>query len=261
MTVLAGLCAWPLRGRRAAAQTPLPERVQGVRALTFDVFGTVVDWRSAIIRDGEALGRQRQLAVDWAAFADAWRTGYGPAMRRVRNGELPWTIIDDLHRMILDSLVPRFGLDGLSEADLDHLNRVWHRLDPWPDAIEGLTRLRKRYVLATLSNGNVALLVNMAKRAGLPWDAVLSAELAGTYKPDHRVYARAAELLGLAPEEVMMVAAHPGDLRASAQVGFRTALVPRPLEHGPDNRPDVTSDSPFDLVARDFVDLADRLGA
>ena len=238
----------------------LSDRVRGVRALTFDVFGTVVDWRSSIIREGQELGQRKQLTVDWAAFADAWRAGYGPAMRRVRSGELPWTIIDDLHRMILDSLVPQFGLDGLSEAELDDLNRVWHRLEPWPDAVEGLTRLRTRFVMATLSNGNLALLVNMAKRARLPWDAVLSAELAGTYKPDLRVYAKAADLLGLTPEEVMMVAAHTGDLRASAEVGFRTAYVPRPMERGPDYEPD-PPDPAFDIVATDFVDLADQLGA
>ena len=238
----------------------LLDRVRGVRALTFDVFGTVVDWRSTIIREGQELGRRKQLTVDWPAFADAWRAGYPLAMGRVRSGELPWTIIDDLHRMILDSLVPRFGLDGLGEAELDDLNRVWHRLDPWPDAVDGLTRLRTRFVLATLSNGNVALLVNMAKRAGLPWDAVLSAELAGTYKPDARVYAKAADLLGLAPEEVMMVAAHVGDLRASAEVGFRTAYVPRPLESGPDREAD-PPDPAFDIVATDFVDLAAKLGA
>ena len=249
----------PVLRPMGAGRVQLPGRVRGVRALTFDVFGTVVDWRSTIIREGQELGRRKQLAVDWVAFADEWRAGYGPAMRRVRSGELPWTIIDDLHRMILDSLVPRFGLKGLSEEELDDLNRVWHRLDPWPDAVEGLTRLRTGFVLATLSNGNVALLVNMSKRAGLPWDAVLSAELTGTYKPDLRVYAKAADLLGLAPEEVMMVAAHVGDLLASAEVGFRTAYVPRPLESGPGRKPD-PPDPAFDIVASDFVDLAGQLG-
>ena len=181
-------------------------------------------------------------------------------MGRVRSGELPWTIIDDLHRMILDELVPEFGLEGLTEDELDGLNRVWHRLSPWPDAIPGLTRLRTRYVLATLSNGNVALLVNMAKNAGLPWDAVLSAELAEAYKPDRKVYRRAAELLGLDPAQVMMVAAHGGDLRAAAEVGLRTAYVPRPLEYGPDRKRDLTPDTGFDIVATDFEDLAGQLG-
>jgi 2-haloacid dehalogenase len=229
--------------------------------MTFDVFGTVVDWRTSIITEMQELERRTQISGDWAAFADGWRAGYGPAMSRVRNGELPWTKIDDLHRMILDTLVPEFGLESLSEAELDDLNRVWHRLRPWPDAVAGLSRLRERYVLATLSNGNVALLVNMAKNAGLPWDAVLSAELASAYKPDLKVYLKAADLLELPPEQVMMVAAHPGDLRASADVGFRTAYVPRPLEYGPgSSQRDPSPDPSFDLVADDFGDLADQLG-
>ena len=228
--------------------------------MTFDVFGTVVDWRSSIIEEGRKLGARKGLDVDWTAFADRWRGGYGPAMGRVRNGELPWTKIDDLHRLILDGLVDEFGLDGLNEAELDDLNRVWHRLNPWPDTVAGLTRLRTKYVLASLSNGNVALLVNMAKNAGLPWDAVLSAELAQAYKPDRVVYLKAADLLGLEPEQVMMVAAHAGDLRASAEVGFRTAYVPRPLEYGPDRERDLTPDPAFDVVAQDFVDLAAQLG-
>ena len=181
-------------------------------------------------------------------------------MNRVRSGELPWTKIDDLHRLILDSLVPEFGLDALSEAERDHLNGVWHRLKPWPDAIPGLTRMRTRYVLATLSNGNIALLVNMAKNAGLPWDTVLSAELADAYKPDPTVYLKAADLLGLDPQQVMMVAAHRGDLLASAEIGFRTAFVPRPLEYGPNRERDLTPDPTFDLVAKDFVDFAGQLG-
>ena len=238
----------------------MSERVQGVRVMTFDVFGTVVDGRSSIISEMQALEGRTQISGDWAAFADRWRGGYGPAMRRVRTGELPWTKIDDLHRMILDTLVPEFGLEHLGDAELDDLNRVWHRLRPWPDTLAGLTRLRERYVLATLSNGNVSLLVNMAKNAGLPWDAVLSAELAQAYKPDPEVYRKAADLLGLRPEQVMMVAAHGGDLRASAEVGFRTAYVPRPLEYGPDSQRDLTPDASFDLVASDFGDLADQLG-
>ena len=254
--------------RPAAAQPPasaaasnLPERLRGVRALAFDVFGTVVDWRSSIVREGRALGARKGLDVDWAALADRWRGGYGPAMNRVRQGELPWTKIDDLHRMILDELIPEFGLESLSEPERVELNLVWHRLRPWPDAVAGLTRLRARYVLATLSNGNVALLVNMAKAAGLPWDAVLSAELARAYKPDPVVYRTAADLLGLAPEQVMMVAAHAGDLRASAGVGFRTAYVPRPLEYGPRGGRDLTPDPAFDLVAADFIDLAAQVGS
>lgn len=231
-----------------------------VRALTFDVFGTVVDWRSTVIREGRALGRAKNLTVDWTAFADAWRDGYGPAMNRVRQGELPWKTIDELHRLILDDLLDRFDLQGLSESEKDSLNRVWHRLDPWPDSAEGLGRLKERYIVASLSNGNVALLVNMAKHAGLPWDAVLSAELAGRYKPDREVYLKAAELLGLPPENVMMVAAHKGDLRAAKAAGLRTAFVPRPKER-PNRRIDLSFDTSFDVNARDFLDLADQLGA
>lgn len=247
-----------LEGR--ASRQALSDRVRGVRAMTFDVFGTVVDWRSSITREGEAVGRRKGIDADWAAFADAWRGGYGPAMGRVRRGELPWTKIDDLHRMILDELVPQFGLSGLTEDELVDLNFAWHRLTPWPDTVRGLTRLRTRYVLASLSNGNVALLVNMAKNAGLPWDAVLSAELARAYKPDPKAYLTAADLLGLAPEQVMMVAAHKGDLRASSKVGFRTAYVPRPTEFGPDVERDLTPDPDFDVVATDFDDMAAQLG-
>ena len=255
---LAGVLA-TLSGSHPRAQ-PDPNRLAMVKAMTFDVFGTVVDWRSSIVREGEELTTRTGIKVDWRRFADAWRAGYGPAMRRVRSGELPWTRIDDLHRMILDGLIPDFGLAALTEAERDDLNRVWHRLSPWPDTVSGLTRLRTRYVLATLSNGNVALLVNMAKHSGLPWDAVLSAELAHQYKPDPEVYLTAADLLGLEPEQVMMVAAHKGDLRAAAALDFKTAYVPRPLEYGPDREIDTTPDPSFDVNATDFNDLADRLG-
>jgi 2-haloacid dehalogenase len=235
--------------------------MDGVKALTFDVFGTVVDWRSTVIREGAELGKLKNLDVDWAAFADAWRSGYAPAMEVVNRGELPWTPLDRLNRMILDRLSPRFHLDGLSEAEKDHLNRVWHRLSPWPDAVGGLTRLRRRFVLATLSNGNVALLVNMAKHASLPWDCVLSAELAKQYKPARAVYQMAVDLLDLRPEQVMMVAAHKSDLRAAKQAGLRTAFVARPLEFGAAGTADNGPEAGFDVTARDFYDLADKLGA
>jgi len=230
-----------------------------VKALTFDVFGTVVDWRSTIIREGQALGARKRLAVDWEAFADAWRAGYGPAMNRVRQGELPWTHIDGLHRLILDELLVRFEITGLSEEEKDDLNRAWHRLEPWPEAIAGLERLRERYILASLSNGNVALLVNMAKRAGLPWDCVLSSELARHYKPDPEVYLLAARLLGLEPQQVMMVAAHNGDLLAAQAVGYRTAFVLRATEYGPGQATNLEADPRVDVVAADFLDLADKL--
>jgi len=229
-----------------------------IRALAFDVFGTVVDWRASIIREGESLGRRKDLSVNWAAFADAWRAGYQPSMERVRRGEIPWTNLDGLHRALLEELLEKFGIEGLDEAEKDHLNKVWHRLAPWPDVPEGLARLRERYVLATLSNGNVSLLVEMAKRASLPWDLILSAELVRRYKPDPEVYLMAPRLLDLEPQEVMMVAAHPDDLRAAAEVGLATALVRRPLEFGP-GRSFRIPESGFDLVAGDFVELAQRL--
>ena len=230
------------------------------KALAFDVFGTVVDWRSSIIREGELLGAARGLKVDWAAFADAWRAGYRPAMDRVMRGESGWANIDRLHREILDSLLPKFAITGLSEADLQHLNRAWHRLMPWPDSAPGLNRLRSRYMLATLSNGNISLLVDMAKHAGLPWDCVLSGELIGKYKPDLEVYRMAARLLGVEAGELMLVAAHPPDLLAAKRAGLKAAYVPRPLEHGP-GRPPLPADPSFDVVAADFLDLAQKLGA
>jgi 2-haloacid dehalogenase len=232
-----------------------------VKALLFDVFGTVVDWRSSIIREGQALGQARGLTVDWARFADAWRGLYQPMLSRVRDGKLPWTRLDDLHRMSLDTLLAQFGITGLGEAETDHLNRAWHRLDPWPDAVEGLTRLRRRFILATCSNGNVALIVNMAKRAGLPWDAVLGAETARHYKPQPEAYLVSAALLGLRPAECMMVAAHNNDLAAAARCGLRTAFVPRPTEYGPGQTTDLASDGSHDVVARDFLDLAIQLGS
>jgi len=232
-----------------------------VKALTFDVFGTVVDWRGSIIREGQLLAAKKGYNVDWARFADSWRSGYGPAMNKVRTGELPWTKIDDLHRMILDNLVEEYSLTGLSEADLVHFNEAWHRLSPWPDTVSGLNKLKSKYVITTLSNGNVSLLTHMAKNGGLPWDAILSAELSGHYKPDPEAYLKAADLLSLKPEQVMMVAAHPGDLRAAARTGLKTAYVIRPLERGPGRPVNRNPDGDFDYTAEDFNDLARQLGA
>jgi 2-haloacid dehalogenase len=232
-----------------------------VKALVFDVFGTVVDWRGSVIRELETLGRAKGIAADWPGFADAWRGGYQPAMQRVRSGELPWTRIDDLHRLILDRLLAERGIAGLSEAETDHLNRAWHRLDPWPDAVAGLGRLKRRFIIGTLSNGNMALLVDLAKHGALPWDVVLSAELAHHYKPDPEAYRLPPDLLGLAPAEVMLVAAHPSDLAAAARVGLKTGYVPRPLEWGPGRKPHDVSAETFDIVAADFNELAARLGA
>lgn len=230
-----------------------------VRALTFDVFGTVVDWRGSIIREGEAFAATHGLHLDWSRFADRWRAGYAPALNLVRSGQLPWTKLDHLHRRILDSLLDEFAITHLSEPAKQHLNLVWHRLDPWPDAVAGLTRLRQHFLIATLSNGNVSLLVNLSKRAALPWDMILSAEFARTYKPDPEVYLTAARLLDLPPHDILMVAAHPDDLRAAAAAGFRTAFVARPLEFGP-ARPDTLSPAPgFDFYATGFLDLAQQL--
>ena len=231
------------------------------RALAFDVFGTVVDWRSSIIHELEEFGRTHGLQQDWPTFADNWRAGYAPAMDRVRRGELPWTRIDDLHRMILEDLLGAAGITSIADDDVDHLNRAWHRLDPWQDSVGGLTRLKERFLITTLSNGNVSLLTNMAKRAGLPWDCVISAELFGHYKPDPEAYLGCAYLLDVRPEELMLVAAHPGDLRAARASGLMTAFVDRPQEYGPNQRPHRVDDGEFDFTATDFLDLAEQLGA
>ena len=235
--------------------------ISDVKALTFDVFGTVVDYRGTIIREGERLNRAKSLDVDWALFADTWRARYRPSMDRVMRGEVAWTNLDSLHRQSLDELLREFTIDErFTEAEKDHLNRVWHRLLPWPDAIPGLMHLRKRFVLATLSNGNVALLVNMAKHSALPWDCILSAELAQAYKPDPRSYQMAVKLLGLQSHEVMMVAAHQEDLRAAQAQGMQAAFVPRPLEYGPHHVPTIIPEPTFEIMATDFMDLAEQLG-
>jgi 2-haloacid dehalogenase len=231
-----------------------------MKALAFDVFGTVVDWRSSIIAELVAFGNAHGLQRDWAPFADAWRAGYAPAMDRVRRGELPWTRIDDLHRQILVSLLAEAGIEARDD-EVDHLNRAWHRLNPWPDSVAGLTRLKDRFVITTLSNGNLSLLTNMAKRAGLPWDCVISAELFRHYKPDPEAYLGCAELLDVAPAELTLVAAHPSDLRAARATGLGTAYVARPLEYGPDREPHVVEPGEFDVSAMDFLDLADQFGA
>ena len=257
--VSTGAGATPSTERSESPQSS--PRVAGVKALTFDVFGTVVDWLSSIIREGQLLSEAKGLDVDWAAFADRWRAGYGPSMTRVRSGELPWMKLDALHRLVLDDLIEEFELQNLTPAEVDEFNRAWHRLLPWPDSVPGLNRLRSRYIVATLSNGNISLLINMAKNAGLPWDCVLSAELSRHYKLDKEVYETAAELLDLPPENIMMVAAHKRDLEAASGVGFKTAFVPRPLERGPNVTIDTGVDATFDINAIDFLDLARQVGA
>jgi 2-haloacid dehalogenase len=237
-----------------------PAQAGGVQILVFDTFGTVVDWRGSVIAEGEQLGRAKGLKVDWAAFADAWRGGYGPSMNRVRRGELPWTKLDTLHRMTLDELLVKFKIENLTEAEKKHLNLVWHRLKPWPDAVSGLNRLGKRFVLAPLSNGNLSLLTNMAKQANLPWDCILSTELVRRYKPDKETYLMAPEFFDVEPSAVMMVAAHSGDLDAAKALGLKTAYVHRPLEFGPARTPTRPPEGRFDFMARDFRELAGRLG-
>lgn len=231
-----------------------------VKALAFDVFGTVVDWRGSIIAEGPAFEREHGLKdVDWPRFADAWRAGYMPAMDRVRRGELPWVKIDALHRMILDGLLQDFGLTGLSETALDHLNRVWHRLRPWPDSVPGLTRLKRKYVVTTLSNGNLSLLVNMARNGGLPWDCVISAELFHHYKPDPETYRGCADLLDVAPGELLMAASHKGDLRAAKNAGLGTAFIRRPMEFGSPSTADLKAESDFDFNVDSIEELATLL--
>ena len=233
----------------------------GVKALVFDTFGTVVDWRTSVTQEVEALAKRKGLTVDGARFADTWRAGYAPSMNKVRTGEMPWTKLDALHRLILDQLLIDFKMTGLSDAETDALNRAWHRLKPWPEAVAGLTRLKKKFVIAPLSNGNISLMTELAKHSSLPWDCILGAELVRHYKPDHEVYQSAADFLDLKPAEVMMVAAHLGDLRAAKAVGLRTAFVTRPLEFGPNGKPDLKGDASVDVSAKDFNDLAAQIGA
>jgi 2-haloacid dehalogenase len=239
----------------------MPKDLADLKVCIFDVFGTVVDWRGSLIREGRVLGAKKRLDVDWDAFADAWRAGYRPAMQKVRSGQLPWMNIDQLHRLILDELLLLFDIRGLKEAEKDQFNRAWHRLAPWPDSVRGLKRLKKKFIISTLSNGNVSLLTNMAKNAGLPWDCVISAELFHHYKPDPESYLGAAKMLDCKPGEVMLVAAHKDDLRAAKRCGLRTAFVRRAKEQGAHANPDLASDRAFDYNSDDFLDLAEQLGA
>jgi 2-haloacid dehalogenase len=225
------------------------------RILAFDIFGTVVDWHGSIVREVAAL----YPGVDANALALAWRAGYEPAMQRVRSGELGWTRIDELHRLILDDLLPGFGLAHLGEAERQHLNRIWHRLEAWPDSVAGLARLKSRFTLCTLSNGNIGLLTDMAKRAGLPWDCILSAEVFRAYKPDPATYLGVARTFDVAPAEVMLVAAHQDDLDAARACGLATAYIERPLEFGAAQVKDVSPDPANTWHARDLVHLADQL--
>ncbi len=231
-----------------------------VKALLFDVFGTVVDWRNSIAREAEAALSPKGHMADWIGFAVGWRDRYQPAMEAVRSGKRPFVKLDVLHRENLVDLLKELDIKGLSESEIDDLNRAWHRLDPWPDAVAGLTRLKRKFTIATQSNGNIALMNNMAKRAGLPWDCILGAEVVQAYKPQPEAYTRAAEALGLAPGECLMTAAHNNDLVAARAQGLRTAFVARPYEHGPGQTKDLRAEHDFDVTATDFVDLAAKLG-
>jgi 2-haloacid dehalogenase len=232
-----------------------------VKAMTFDVFGTVVDWRGSIIEQFRAFGQERGIAVNWEAFVDEWKSCYRPGMDAVRTGRLPWTNVDGIYRQKLDALLSEYGITGLGEADTVRLNRSWHRCRPWPDVVAGLTRLKSKYVLATLSNGDVAWMVDMAKHGGLPWDCILCAEIFRHYKPDPEVYEGAIELLGREPQQILMVAAHNYDLHAARSHGMRTAFVPRPLEYGPGQTSDLEPEEDWDVIVSDFEELASVMGA
>jgi 2-haloacid dehalogenase len=230
-----------------------------VKALFFDVFGTLVDWRTSIAREAEACLKPYGFALDWLAFADAWRGEYQGAMDEVRSGRIPFCKLDVLHRRNLDLILPRFNVTGLSEAERRNLNLAWHRLDAWPDVPSGLARLKRRYRLAPVSNGNISLMVDLARRNNLPWDAILGAEIAGDYKPKPRVYLASAAAFDLEPDACMMVAAHSNDLKAAAALGLRTAHISRTNEHGP-GKGEAVPKVPVDHAATGLDELADQLG-
>jgi 2-haloacid dehalogenase len=235
--------------------------IDGLKAVLFDVFGTVVDWRGSLIAELSAFGAGRGLSADWSALTDAWRAAYAPSMDRVRRGELPWTKLDALHRTTLDGLLTRFGLEALDEAGRAHLNLGWHRLNPWPDSVAGLHRLKRRFVIAPLSNGNVSLLVDLARFGGLPWDMVFGSDVSGHYKPDPETYLGACRMLDLEPGQVMLAAAHNADLHAARALGLRTGFILRREEYGPAQADDLGPDEAWDVIVEDVCDLATKLGA
>jgi len=233
----------------------------GVKALLFDVFGTVVDWRSGVARDLRPFVARHAIPVDAYEFADAWRHHYGPAMEEIRSGRRQFVRLDVLHRENLDKVLSAYGIDSgsISADELDQLNLAWHWLDPWPDSVEGLLRLKRHFMIAPLSNGNIRLMLDMAKRAALPWDTILGAEVVRAYKPSPKVYSETVDILGLNPAEVCMVAAHNGDLAAARACGLKTAFVLRPTEHGPNQTSDLRAEADWDFMARDLNDLATQL--
>jgi 2-haloacid dehalogenase len=231
-----------------------------INALVFDVFGTVVDWRSGVAREAQAFLQRHAPDLDASDFADAWRREYSPSMEEVRSGRRPYVRLDVLHRENLVKVLTRFGIANVPEPEIDELNLAWHRLDPWPDAVVALLRLKRHFIIAPLSNGNIRLMVDMAKRAALPWDAILGAEVVRAYKPSPHVYSETAEILGIAPHELCLVAAHNNDLAAARRVGLSTAFVVRPTEHGPQQTSDLKADEAWDFVVNDLHELATQLG-
>ena len=252
------LAQQPARGPQAVK----PELAK-VKACVFDTFGTVVDWRNSIVAEAASWGKAKGLHINWVEFTDRWRLGYRPAMDKVRKGQIPWTRLDDLHRMILDDLLKQYKIEGLSEEEKVHWAHVWRRLHPWPDSVEGLARLKKKYIISPMSNGNVALMTNLAKFGGLPWDLILGSDLVRHYKPDREMYLSAPFYLDLKPEEVMMCAAHAPDLQSARSSGLRTGFIYRPNEFGggPVGVPDKAKPGDFDVVSTSIIDLAQQMGA
>jgi 2-haloacid dehalogenase len=237
------------------ALTMLPDNI---KALFFDVFGTLVDWRTGVAREARAILKPLGFNIDWSAFADAWRDQYQPGIEEVRSGRIPYTKLDVLHRRMLKDILPRFGLEEISESELNKLTLAWHRLDAWRDVPGGLTRLRRRFFIAAVSNGNIALMTDLARRNDFRWDAILGADLARDFKPKAALYLAAADAFNLKPNECMMCAAHASDLKAAADNGLRTAFIARPEE-----RPGLGEsalDFPVDVLSRSTEDLATQLG-
>jgi 2-haloacid dehalogenase len=230
-----------------------------IKALVFDVFGTVVDWRSGIAREAESFLKRYAPGLDAFDFADAWRREYSPSMEEIRSGRRPYVRLDVLHRENLVKVLARYGVGGVPDSAVDELNLAWHRLDPWPDSVEALCRLKREFIIAPLSNGNIRLMVDMARRAGLPWDAILGAEVVRAYKPSPQVYSETVDILGLAPAELCLVAAHNGDLAAARRQGLTTAFVARPTEHGPHQTTDLKAEDAWDFVVDDLNELAKQI--
>jgi 2-haloacid dehalogenase len=246
-----------------AALFRAPSTSHHIRAVVFDTFGTVVDWRSGVAREAAPFLARHKISMEPTAFADAWRGLYQPAMEEVRSGRREYTPLDVLHYEDLVHLLRRIGCDPqkIPEAEIKELNLAWHRLDPWPDSIAGLSRLKTRYVIGPLSNGNLALLLNMAKRAGIPWDTILGSDITRAYKPQRRAYVGTAEVLGIAPGELMLVAAHNDDLHAARNAGLATGFVARPTEFGPNQTVNLEAEADWDVIAADFITLAGSMNA